>query len=437
MSDRQAAGAKAHPAQLHPAAQQGDASADHSKGPSRLVTLVVAAVMAMAFVSCEPITDLGVLYVGKQEDGIVVVTMMESRGGSLHRRGSASTSDGGRTWTIVNGPRQGVVNSESVKTPRGTYTIRDSGIALLKASGDSEIVYSTSYLQRDGNLWVQRVTTTQFGDRRLAKAPSGIVYDDSTGNVIAAMGLQGVVVGTPDGEWMRYSVGPWVPTDFSFSGKARLLLFDVDALFWTIVLASSISTTGIALVFSLYPRNREKGPLVLAGSVALALLIAVLGAIILVLMTKSLWGAIAAPLGGGVIAFMAKKRGGFLAELLMFIGLLSLVASVILSVFLLVYFLPRLEFDYPNAQRPILLFIIFVLFLPTILALAASAGELRCWGAAAASLVGMSILVVLAFVLWLYVGIVTILLHVLTVALLALAAFVLFRYATRQEQVVQ
>ena len=47
--------------------------------------------------------------------------------------------------------------------------------------------------------------------------------------------------------WTRHSVGPYSPTDFSFTGKTRLLLSDVD--FWAVALVLSLSLTGAAMVY--------------------------------------------------------------------------------------------------------------------------------------------------------------------------------------------
>ena len=46
------------------------------------------------------------------------------------------------------------------------------------------------------------------------------------------MGILGVVVGTPDGEWTPVAVGPYRPIDFSFGAKIQALM----GIFWTIVI---------------------------------------------------------------------------------------------------------------------------------------------------------------------------------------------------------
>ena len=66
-------------------------------------------------------------------------------------------------------------------------------------------------------MWAQKRTTTHLYERRIATQPLAIVYDERSGNLIVAMGIQGVLVGNPDGRWTPYTVGAYTPTDFSFS----------------------------------------------------------------------------------------------------------------------------------------------------------------------------------------------------------------------------
>ena len=55
-------------------------------------------------------------------------------------------------------------------------------------------------MQEEGNVWVQEHIRTRLDVRVIAgdTAPRNIAYDERSGNLIAAMGIQGVVVGTPD-----------------------------------------------------------------------------------------------------------------------------------------------------------------------------------------------------------------------------------------------
>ena len=86
--------------------------------------------MAVASTSCEPVTDAGVRYVAIAEDGTVVATMAEYIIGSLESMQSATTSDGGRTWTNADKTYRKAGN-ESVQIPRGIYAIQSARVDLV------------------------------------------------------------------------------------------------------------------------------------------------------------------------------------------------------------------------------------------------------------------------------------------------------------------
>ena len=96
---------------------------------------------------------------------------------------------------------------------------------------------------------MQRQTTVGFGKRLLTTSLQAITYDPVSGNVLLAAGLQGAVVGTPDGEWTRVAVGSYAPVQSSTADKLRELL--TDRAFWTTALALSLTVT--ALVTALAP----------------------------------------------------------------------------------------------------------------------------------------------------------------------------------------
>ena len=91
--------------------------------------------MAVASTSCEPVTDAGVRYVAIAEDGTVVATMAEYIIGSLESMQSATTSDGGRTWTNADKTYRKAGN-ESVQIPRGIYAIQIFTVELVHALDD-------------------------------------------------------------------------------------------------------------------------------------------------------------------------------------------------------------------------------------------------------------------------------------------------------------
>ena len=122
-----------------------------------------------------------------------------------------------------------------METPRGKSKIQGSGILVRTVDGEWIVIYSAAYLQQEANVWIQEQATTRFGLREIARRPYSIVYDERSGNVIVAMGLQGVVVGTPNGQWSRLAVGDYSPTDFSSTAKTVVLLSNLSV--WVTTLA--------------------------------------------------------------------------------------------------------------------------------------------------------------------------------------------------------
>ena len=139
--------------------------------------------------------------------------------------------DGGLTWVAVpyDPEREIQWGSDSVETPRGTYLIQGSSIRLLSQTGESKEVFSTAYLKKSANVWAQKYATRKLRSDMaemyedpgefIATRPFNIVYDEKTGNLVVALGLQGVLVGDSSGFWRRVAVGDFSPTDFSLLGK--------------------------------------------------------------------------------------------------------------------------------------------------------------------------------------------------------------------------
>ncbi|MCE2469666.1 MAG: hypothetical protein J4F32_03985 [Dehalococcoidia bacterium] len=136
-----------------------------------------------------------------------------------------------------------------------------------------ELVYSTAYLRQDANRWAQEDATSHLGYRRIATRSYGIAYDARSGNILAAMGIQGAVVGAPNGEWTPVAVGRYAPTDFSFFAKARRMLSYWG--FWAAVLPLALTMTSFGVALA-YPEPSLKG--LAAGGLALLLAFIALGA---------------------------------------------------------------------------------------------------------------------------------------------------------------
>ena len=235
-------------------------------------SMLVAGIAALSTVATsESAPDPGITQVGIATDGTVVA-------GKGNYRASLVSGDGGLTWEHpkdVEGVVKVDYGSSSVLTPRGTYVIE--GLEVLRVTGDSqrEPEYSFTYLEGDNNEWVQhRATQSLEGGGDITTAPGGLVYDEPTGNVIVAVGLQGVVVGTPEGRWSRIAVGPYQPIDFSIAAKLGLLFS--DGKYWNLALALSLSVMGITLAVAEFCRGEHPGWATLALVSSIPALVAAL-----------------------------------------------------------------------------------------------------------------------------------------------------------------
>ena len=218
-------------------------------GPHRLrvrLALLAAGVATFATVATSyPQPETGINRVGIAGSGHIVASATNEEGSFAY--GSA---DGGLNWN----PDYRGANIEwgglEVETARGRFMIQDSDVLVLTVDGEWEAVYSAAYLRQEANLWIQDQATKHFSNKQIARRPYSIVYDERGGNLVVAMGLQGVVIGSADGMWTRVAVGDFSPTDFSFAGKTFALLSNLS--FWLTVLSLSLSITAISLVIALF-----------------------------------------------------------------------------------------------------------------------------------------------------------------------------------------
>ena len=132
-----------------------------------------------------------------------------------------------------------------VEKPPRVFFGEDGRVTTYGISGFRDVVYSYEYLQSGGNRWMQALDNRDVHSRAIATEPLDLFYDDQTGNLILAMGLQGVVVVAPDGTTTQVAVGRYSPTDFSFWSKTR-------TFFGSLASVETAVYTGLAvlLVFS-------------------------------------------------------------------------------------------------------------------------------------------------------------------------------------------
>ena len=91
---------------------------------------------------------------------------------------------------------------------------------------------------------MQALDKKEIRDRDIATRPRDFFYDGESGNLILAMGIQGVVVVAPDGNTTHVAVGRYSPTDFSFWSKTRTLFSSIA--FWGI----TVYNTGAAFLLA-------------------------------------------------------------------------------------------------------------------------------------------------------------------------------------------
>lgn len=195
----------------------------------------------------EPV--IGIDFIGVDSDGAVFsVSNFTARSFSTPSETYISR-DGGLYWTLSPQPLDYQTigrGGNTAATPRGVYSLQPDGIWLTRDI-ISEPVYSTEFLSDQSNIWLQTIETRRLYSRVITETPYDMVYDESSGNVIVSMGLLGVLVGAPDGEWLPVDVGYYfIPVDFSFSNKLDHLI----TRHWASFLALSIAVVAAASTIS-------------------------------------------------------------------------------------------------------------------------------------------------------------------------------------------
>ena len=199
---------------------------------------VAAIAIVASLASSPPSPDGGVTNVGLLEDGRLTAGRYE--------RIEWTSSDGGFTWEKSDREIEVPVlwGGTTLETPHGIYEISEGKILLTSGPAIQE-VYDGSFYKSFRNRGIQEVATRQLEYRRLSNGPIVVAYHPATGNLVTAMGIQGVLVGTPNDRWVTVAVGPYEPTDLSFTGK--LLFFVRDTEFLLAILALGVASTAVAM----------------------------------------------------------------------------------------------------------------------------------------------------------------------------------------------
>ena len=344
------------------------------------LALLTMAVVAIATVASAPLPPVeGVTNVQADGDGTVLAI--------AHGRGTTGTyesADGGFTWTqgevSLSRDFPSIEQSTRVRTPSGDhYAIVGTDIVRI-GEGEREVVYSSERLLRYSNVWMQIHDTYKHGSRILTHTPLAIAYDAVSGNVIAAMGLQGVVVVSPDQTWRAVAVGRFEPVDLSDINKLRRLSHD-GFLWLAFALAVSFTTLGMApiLVSGLEAEKR-------ARAICLTVAPAVICSLFILIAELYPVGQTPFPEGSGRLSWI--RIGNFWVCP---VGLIALVVAF-----------AGIATTCPSWRQAL---------------------------AGAASVVGMLLLVLLAFVLWLQVNLSLGYADLFALLFVGLAALALFSYA--------
>ena len=219
----------------------------HKRGHWYALGLVVAVALFSA-AACS--TALGITRVGITEREVMAGASFD--GGSNEDFDYFVSVDGGETWrptdALTDVQLTDVQWSEGpVDTPRGTFSIEGPDIVLTPPNGVADTVFSASDWRTSSNRWFQKSQTHDLRGRLLSKGPVAIAYDPASDNVIAAAGIMGAVVGTPDGQWTAVAVGNYSPLVFSRSAKLKTLLS--QHVFWATVITFPLLMIALAFCF--------------------------------------------------------------------------------------------------------------------------------------------------------------------------------------------
>ena len=216
---------------------------------TRLALLAaVAAALASVATSYDD-RDRGIERVGRTNYGALAA---DFAGGPYQSRdGGLTWGKAGQDWVALETRK---LMELGEKEPSGIFSTGDIRITNNEVLSSGDVIYSFEYLQGDGNRWMQGLDKREIIDREITTRPLDFFYDGRSGNLILAMGLQGVVVIAPDGTTTKVAVGRHSPTDFSFWSKTRMffssLVFGDYAVYIGLAVLLAFSFASLALASS-------------------------------------------------------------------------------------------------------------------------------------------------------------------------------------------
>ncbi len=242
------------------------------------LTMVAAIIFGM--VACDPTTtNFGATRVATTANGVAAETLRVGRFSYIENYVSI---DGGMTWRLASlrdEPRTFKWGEGQTAAPNRGYQI--NGADIVRVSDSNRViqtVYSGEHLQEHVYQWVQAKSSGLHGHNELSLLPSSIVYDQSSGNLIASTGIRGILVGTPDGSWIPVAVGSYAPADFSRLGRVKTLFSTQE--FWGAVLTFPLSMIALTMLIT---RLRQEWP------VELVFVLLALGVVFVSIILSSIW----------------------------------------------------------------------------------------------------------------------------------------------------
>jgi hypothetical protein len=176
---------------------------------------LISVLLAVALSACEPPPLTGITCLMQYDDGTIV---------AYEDRGHYVTADGGISWQ-VNAPipsgGYGACPERRITRPPWTQADPANPNVVYEFNPDVSISRSD-----DGGLTWQRevdlsgteartayYVTTRGDGEEYRSGPLDAVFDAKTGNLVVAMGYEGVLVRTPEARWGWVSVGKYSRVD--------------------------------------------------------------------------------------------------------------------------------------------------------------------------------------------------------------------------------
>ena len=143
-----------------------------------------------------------------------------------------------------------------VETPRGRYVVEENefenlelllDVRIIRIEGDAkDVAYAPPHLQNaaDRRFWNRRYVEK---NSLPWDAPANLVYHPDSGNIVAVLGLERVVVGDAEGNWrpLLDEIGERAP-DVSVRSKIAFALGGV----WSLAILFAITATAAALALT-------------------------------------------------------------------------------------------------------------------------------------------------------------------------------------------